>query len=135
MLFKNRFQGIETKEKSAYLDLPTVGYQGHQSFYRKPVTNIEHRKDPFFNVNPMRPRLKDRDVRANEEFQTMSAGFQIAMTSNKAREDAKMPDNTKVQIPVVGYTGHRMGHKSQNFYGKNYRDCSIQSKMVQRMAQ
>jgi hypothetical protein len=55
--------------------------------YRKPVTNIEHRKDPFFNVNPMRPRLKDRDVRVNEEFGTMSAGFQIAMTSNKHREE------------------------------------------------
>ena len=47
------------------------------------------------------------------------------MTSNKAREDAQMPDNTKVQIPVVGYTGHRMGYKSQNFYGKNYRDWAI----------
>lgn len=99
------------------------------------MTNIEHRKDPFFNVNPMRPRLKDRDVRTNEDFQTMSAGFQIAMTSNKQREEQQMPDNTKVQIPVVGYTGHRMGTKSQNFYGKNYRDCAIQAKMVQRMAQ
>ena len=103
--------------------------------YRKPVTNIEHRKDPFFNVNPMRPRLKDRDVRTAEDFQTLSAGFQIAMTSNKHREVNQMPDNTKVQIPVFGYTGHRMGYKSQNFYGKNYRDCAIQSKMVQRMAQ
>ena len=70
-----RFQGIEIKERSAYLDLPTVGYQGHQSYYRKPVTNVEHRKDPFFNVNPMRPKLKDRDVRANDEFTTMSAGM------------------------------------------------------------
>lgn len=58
-----RFQGIEIKDKGACFDLPTVGYQGHMSIYRKPVTNIEHRKDPFFNVNPMRPRLKDRDVR------------------------------------------------------------------------
>ena len=95
-LFDYRFQGIETQSRSAYLDLPTVGYQGHMSHYRKPVTNIEHRKDPFFNVNPMRPRLKDRDVRQNDEFQTMSAGFQIAMTSNKVREEQQMPDNTKV---------------------------------------
>jgi hypothetical protein len=57
------------------MDLPTVGYSGHQSVYRKPVTNIEHRKDPFFNVNPMRPRLKDRDVRQTGEFQNLSAGF------------------------------------------------------------
>ena len=96
LLALNRFQGIETKERSAYLDLPTVGYQGHQTMYRKPVTNIEHRKDPFFNVNPMRPRLKDRDVRGNDDYQTLSAGFQIAMTSNKHREEQKMPDNQKV---------------------------------------
>jgi len=51
------------------------------------VTNIEHRKDPFFNVNPMRPRLKDRDVRTAEEFHTLSAGYQIAMTSTKHREE------------------------------------------------
>lgn len=55
------------------------------------------------------------------------------MGSNKQREIEKKPDNTKVQIPVVGYTGHRMGYKSQNFYGKNYRDSAIMSKMVQKM--
>lgn len=31
------FQGIETENKGAYVDLPTVGYSG-QSIYRKPVT-------------------------------------------------------------------------------------------------
>ena len=74
-------------------------------------------------------------ARTAEDFQTLSAGFQIAMTSNKHREVNQMPDNTKVQIPVVGYTGHRMGYKSQNFYGKNYRDCAIMSKMVQKMGE
>jgi len=57
------------------------------------------------------------------------------MSSTKNREAEGLPDNTKVAIPVVGYTGHRMGYRSQNFYGKTYRDCSIQSKMIQRMAQ
>ena len=65
------------------MDLTTVGYSGHQSLYRNPVTNIEHRKDPFFNVNPMRPRLKDRDVRQAEDYSTLTAGFQIAMNSTK----------------------------------------------------
>jgi len=83
----------------------------------------------------MRPRLKDRDVRNDEAYAALSAGMQIAMNSNKQRIVEQKPDNTKVQIPVVGYTGHRMGYKSQNFYGKNFKDCSIQSKMVQRMAQ
>lgn len=111
------FQGIETTERSAYMDLPTVGYQGKQSMYRKPLTGIEHRKDPFFNVNPLRPRLQERDIRQNDEFGTLSAGFQIAMN--------KTGGNQEVKVPVVGYTGHRMGYKSQNFYGKNFRDCSI----------
>ena len=71
----NRFQGIEMTEKGAYNDLPTVGYQGHQSLYRKPVTKIEHRKDPFFNVNPLRPRLKERDIHSAEPFQMLTAGF------------------------------------------------------------
>ena len=117
------------------MDLPTTGYQGHQSLYRNPVTRIQHRKDPFFNVNPLRPRLKTSDVRQADSFQAMSSGYQIAMESNKHRQETGLPDNTEVRIPVVGYGGHRMGYKSQNFYGKTFRDCSIQSKMVQRMAQ
>ena len=95
------------------------------SLNKKPVTNIEHRKDPFFNVNPLRPRLKTKDVRTTDEFQTMTTGFQIAMTSNKSRDNKGLPDNQEVKVPVVGYTGHRMGYKSQNFYGKNFKDCSI----------
>jgi len=115
------------------MDLPTVGYAGHQSLYRGPVTNIQHRKDPFFNVNPLRPRLSVRDARTGDDYSKMSAGYQIAMNSTTASKEAQLPDKSGVAIPVVGYGGHRMGYKSQNFYGKNFRDCSIQSKMVQRM--
>lgn len=93
--------------------------------YRKPVTAIEHRKDPFFNVNPMRPRLKVRDVTAGGDSAALTAGMQIAMNSN---DPTKEPH--PVSVPVVGYTGHRMGYKSQNFYGKNFKDSSIMSKMV-----
>lgn len=46
-----------------------------------------------------------------------------------------LPKKDQVVVPVVGYTGHRMGYKSQNFYGKNFKDSSIMSKMVQRMAE
>lgn len=70
-----------------------MGYQGHQSLNRKVVTNIEHRKDPFFNVNPLRPRLKDKDVRSTDDYRALSAGYQIAMNSTKAREEAGLPDN------------------------------------------
>ena len=115
------------------MDLPTVGYAGHQSLYRAPVTNIQHRKDPFFNVNPLRPRLDVKDARQGDDYAKMSAGYQIAMDSNHNVAAKDLPDKSSVQIPIVGYAGHRMAYKSQNFYGKNFRDCSIQSKMVQRM--
>lgn len=133
--FDAEFQGIEVQEKQAWMDLPTTGYSGHQTLYRNPVTRIQHRKDPFFNVNPLRPRLKTSDIRQGDKFKGMTNGYQSAMESTKARQEAGLPDNTEVRIPIVGYQGHRMGYRSQNFYGKTFRDCSIQSKMVQRMAQ
>jgi len=38
----------------------------------------------------------------------------------------------KKVIPVVGYTGHRMGNRAQGFFGKNFRDCTIQSRNIQK---
>ena len=49
------------------------------------------------------------------------------------KPETQLSDRAEVRIPAVGYAGHRTGYKSQNFYGKNFRDCAIQSKMVQRM--
>lgn len=39
------------------MEIPTVGYMGHKSIYREPTVAINHRKDPFFNINPLKPRL------------------------------------------------------------------------------
>ena len=57
------------------------------------------------------------------------------MLSTKNLEKKGVSDRNDMRIPVVGYTGHRMGYKSQNFYGKNFRDCAIQSRFVHQMAQ
>ena len=35
-----------------------------------------------------------------------------------------------MHIPVVGYTGHRKGVKAQGFFGKSYRDCTVQSHRI-----
>ena len=67
-----RFQGIEITEKRAYMDLPTTGYQGFQSKYRKPTTQINHRKDPFFNINPLRPKLNTDDVMEKDDAKKLS---------------------------------------------------------------
>ena len=66
----------------------------------------------------------------------MSNGFQrAAALSTKNQANGLDPFNEEVKIPVTGYTGHRIGYRSQNFFGKNQRDCSIQSKFVQKMMQ
>jgi len=129
------FQGIEITQKRAYMDLPTVGYQGAKSLYRMPITNVNHRKDPFFNINPLRPRLNVTDVTENESYKTLTENQKSALNSSKYREMLGLPDNTEMKLPVVGYTGHRMAYRAQNFYGKNFRDCAIQSKIVTKMAQ
>ena len=117
------------------MDLPTVGYQGFKSMYRMPTTQVNHRKDPFFNINPLRPKLNTKDISENEDYQNLTETQKSALNSSKYREMLGLPDNTEMKIPVVGYTGHRMGYRSQNFYGKNFKDCSIQSKVTNKMAQ
>ena len=90
-----------------------------------PPTHINHRKDPFFNINPLRPKLNTRDISEHEDYNKLSDTQKSALNSNKYREMLGLPDKTEMKIPVVGYTGHRMGYRSQNFYGKNYKDCAI----------
>ncbi len=46
------------------------------------------------------------------------------------KEAAKPKD--PVKLPTVGYTGHRPGNDAQNFYGKNFRECSLHSKWIQK---
>lgn len=38
----------------------------------------------------------------------------------------------RLVIPVVGYGGHRRGDRSQNFFGKSFRETTIQSKYLER---
>ena len=54
------------------MDLPTVGYQGFKSKYRMPTTQVNHRKDPFFNINPLRPKLNTKDIGENELYKDLT---------------------------------------------------------------
>lgn len=139
------FQGIEITERKAYMDLPTVGYTGHVSMYRMPTTQVNHRKDPFFNINSLRarlnmdPKVTDQSAPENadkpEEMIAKKANGSTPLNSTAYREMLGVPEAKKneMKTPVVGYTGHRMGYRAQNFYGKNYKDCTIQSKIIQKL--
>ena len=88
------FQGIEITEKRAYMNLPTVGYQGHQSMYRMPTTQVNHRKDPFFNINPLRPKLNTKDITEAEDYPKLSETQKSALTSQAYRASLGLPDKS-----------------------------------------
>jgi hypothetical protein len=94
------------------MDLPTVGYQGFKSLYRLPITNTNHRKDPFFNINPLRPRLNTTDITEKTEYKSLSQSQKQAFNTSAYREMMGLPDNTEMKLPVVGYTGHRMAYRA-----------------------
>lgn len=122
-----RFQGIELVKKNIYNEIPVVGYQGFKSAYRPQTTQINHRKDPFFNLNPLVPRVKEfKDINEDPNFNATSEAFKRATTMAKPSNAPSLTgEDNEMKLPAVGYTGHRPAYKAQGFYGKNFRDCSI----------
>ena len=60
----------------------------------------------------------------NLKFLQLSDAFKKIFSSDKK--------DRNIVIPISGYQGHRRGATAQNFFGKSYRDVSIQSKRYQR---
>jgi len=72
----------------------------------------------------MKPRLLESGISQKQEFNKLSGSFQNIFTQDK--KDQKMV------IPIAGYGGHRRGDRSQNYFGKSFRQVAIQSKAVER---
>lgn len=64
-----------------------------------------------FNV---KPKLLESKVSARQDFAMLSDGFKRIFADDK--KDSKMA------IPISGYGGHRRGDRSQNFFGKSFRE-------------
>ena len=62
------------------------------------------------------------DEKTREQFFNMSDGFRKIFPSD--------PADRKMVIPISGYGGHRRGDRSQNFFGKSFRETSLQSKKL-----
>lgn len=65
----------------------------------------------------VRPKLLEKGLASNGEFQNLSPGFQRVFSEDKADQAMK--------LPVVGYCGHRKGEKAENMFAKNYRDTTL----------
>lgn len=72
----------------------------------------------------IKPRIIESKVSEKEDFYNLSDGFKRIFADDKK--------DRKLVIPVVGYGGHRRGDRSQNYFGKSFRDTTIQSKCLER---
>lgn len=67
-----------------------------------------------FNV---KPKVLESKISQRDDFFNLSDGFKKIF--------AKDPKDVKMIIPIAGYGGHRRGDRSQNFFGKSFRESSL----------
>jgi hypothetical protein len=72
----------------------------------------------------VKPMLLESKVSNNEKFFNLTDSFKECFANDKK--------DKSLVIPVCGYGGHRRGDRSQNFFGKSFRDTTIQSKYIER---
>ena len=72
----------------------------------------------------VKPRIIESKISVSNDFYNLSDGFKRIFADDKK--------DRKLIIPVVGYGGHRRGDRSQNYFGKSFRDTTIQSKCLER---
>ena len=65
----------------------------------------------------VKPRILESKVSEKEDFYNLSDGFKRIFADDKT--------DRKIIVPVVGYGGHRRGERSQNYFGKSYRETTI----------
>jgi len=61
-----------------------------------PTTQVNHRKDPFFNINPLRPKLNTTDVSEKAEYNNLSETQKSALNSSAYRAQLGLPDKSKM---------------------------------------
>ena len=85
---------------------------------------LEKKLGASFNDFDVRPKILESRIAQHDDFFNLSDGFKKIFTQDK--KDQKMI------LPIAGYGGHRRGDRSQNFFGKSFRESSLQSKKLQR---
>jgi len=132
--------GIAMATQSARLTQSRTTMKSH-----KPQLDVLHTKTPsgnFFKTKTrglsfdsaalsgsrtttqVKPRILESKVSEHIDFYNLSDGFKQIFANDKK--------DRKVIIPIVGYGGHRRGDRSQNYFGKSFRDTTIQSKCLER---
>lgn len=72
----------------------------------------------------IKPKLLESKILNQQAFFGLSDGFKKVF--------AKDNNDVQMVIPISGYKGHKRGDKSQNFFGRSFRECAIQSRKLER---
>ena len=72
---------------------------------------------PGSMTSTVKPRVLESKVSENKDFYNLSDGFKKIFADDKK--------DRKLVVPVCGFGGHRRGDRSQNYFGKSFRDTTI----------
>ena len=89
------------------------------------MTPNEKRLGATFSGFNFKPLVLERKLGVQTDLMNISNEV-LSKIDHEDKRDQKMV------IPIAGYSGHRRGDKSQNFFGKSFREVSLQSKKLQR---
>lgn len=84
--------------------------------------NVEKQLNSGFTGIDVKPKILESKISAREDFASLSNGFKRVFAEDKS--------DMKMVMPISGYGGHRRGDRSQNFFGKSFRETSLQSKKL-----
>ncbi len=92
---------------------------------QKQINNMRHalntcnnsrQHDDLTSVQ-MKPTLFEHSTAKSSHFFNLSDGFKKIFTRDQRDKDMK--------VPIAGYGGHTRGDRSQNYFGKTWRECAL----------
>lgn len=110
--------GMVMRSGSVSTKLPMTKSRGFSSMAQSPMSS---------QVD-IQPKVLENKMADSQEFYKLSDGFKRIFANDKKVSDSLDDKDRKMIIPIAGYAGHKRGDRSQNFFGKSYRECAIQSK-------
>lgn len=102
----------------------TSNFYSNSAMRTKRPHSIVNSPSIDIKTSTIKPKLLESKILNQQQFFNMSDGFQKVFAN-----DSK---DSNLVIPISGYKGHKRGDKSQNFFGRSFRDCAIQSKKLER---
>lgn len=90
------------------------------------MTQNEKRIGNAFSNVEIKPLVLENQIAERDDFMSLSCNMKRALMGTNDKKDRKMV------LPISGYSGHRRGERSANFFGKSFRETTLQSKKLQR---